>query len=656
MASGGVASSFYTFSGIVGKSVGSTEPVARMILNRFIGQNGHQNIIGSPLIGYDIKSQDSLTMLRLSLLAEDPDGMPELYTRPDGIVVKVTVGITRIDAPTKEDTLMETTTDNYVDKIDHVLVRARNTLPTRYSRPGVNAMGSGIVTSFRYNCTIGQSFKNQSSQEEAWAEYQRSMQHPTKQRELKERVRRSQWEELVGYRITMPSLPPHVSFSPSQTTPRGHYLPITSDLSARVTLQLGDTVTPEAGGIVDVSGISGVGIPILDIITGEELAVNNYSVDSAGTPVKLSNAAWRNLLDQEGLSNKLTFKDLYILLGTECGVHSISRGENWFLLPGSGNTAVVQLRRSPVSGLATRIRDLSYNRVFLRSNENNINSVTDGIQLNLNRYGRIFSGPADGMHTTNRSGVIIPGLGGTHGMELTSLILSYSIAKPSFKIQSPHGDAWFWARRVANGGVTYIPIVVQDIPAATGWSESLEPQYPPAPADREGEKYDVESELDELEGSIVELSAPFLDAQGAVGFAHKIKDLINAETGISKNISSKFGPYNALPGMILSEIGVGNIGFLKSVEFNYSDRDVQAVNLTTGPRYHPIGSYQDSQYIKRTESISRGGKVISGSNRTGTYFVSVEGLGSYEAFKSVLEPIYPGDRVDVTINNYPVEK
>jgi hypothetical protein len=96
-------------------------------------------------------------------------------------------------------------------------------------------------------------------------------------------------------------------------------------------------------------------------------------------------------------------------------------------------------------------------------------------------------------------------------------------------------------------------------------------------------------------------------------------------------------------------------GYVQSIEFVYSDRDVVATNITTGPRYYPIGSYPDSQYVKRSETITRDARVVAGSNSEGAFIVEVDGLGRYEAINTLIEPIYPGDRVEVRVLNVPVE-
>lgn len=622
--------------------------VARLVLDG-VGINYDSSIVGDPLTGYDIKAQECATLLRLSLLAQgltssDSLQFHEVYMKADGVATLVKVGEAPHDGGATNYGLgllfFKTKTSDFVNKIDHILIKGRDPLPTRYNGEVINVMGKGTVNAFRTSCSLGYSTKDAALNMEAWAEFETSPQHEAMREKLQLAVKRSKWEQLVGYKIRFHDIPNYASMSQSQTTPKQSYISILGNISTEIPIIFNPD--PEGGGIVDISGLSIIGSKILSVATGAQL------MQEFGTHLK----------DSVGYS--FTENDYFVLLDHQCGLLGLSRGENWFVLPtnGNGNEGRIYIRPSGAprdvwAFLSPLSRDNLY---YLRRTDGTLSSVQDIVKKDLAGGFAPFSGP-ESSAGMNR-GDIIAGFG-DGALECQGALLGYSIAKPSIQIRSPYGDAPSIASRIAAGGVTYTPIIIQDIPAPTGWNKGKAGTYPPPPdnvvyppssPDKEGEAYDVDSPIDELEGSVIDLSAPFLGAEGVGKFAVELDSLINGDVGTYYSYSFAGGGYGILPGMKFEG------GIVHTIEFIYNDKDSISTNITTGPKYYSPGSYSDSQYVKRTETITRTGRVIYGSNSEGTFFVHIDGRGTFEAINGIAEPIFPGDRVEVKLMNVPVER
>ncbi|RKZ85085.1 MAG: hypothetical protein DRQ39_07615, partial [Gammaproteobacteria bacterium] len=175
--------------------------------------------------------------------------------------------------------------------------------------------------------------------------------------------------------------------------------------------------------------------------------------------------------------------------------------------------------------------------------------------------------------------------------------------------------------------------------------------YPVPPQNSETASFCPETALDILEGSVIEISTPWLNGDQAQNFANNLFTLVSNQTNSSATYTYSEGGHYMYPGMSFQ----GQIAH--SIEFNYSDKGNQVTTITTGPKYYQSGSAGgDSRYIKRSETISKPGVVIGGDNESGTFSVSVDGLGIYQAINGQIDPIFSGDRVEVKVMNFPVER
>ena len=252
-------------------------------------------------------------------------------------------------------------------------------------------------------------------------------------------------------------------------------------------------------------------------------------------------------------------------------------------------------------------------------------------------------------------------------MEVHSLWLNVTIQRSSIQIRSNQNDAYQLAVKAAAHGIVQQAIKLKEDPArpaiasigSNGGVTSTQIPYSGdgsfAPPDNPEDSYCPDTILDQLEGSIMEISCPFLTNNQVLDFTSNIANEISSSvsTTAARTSSNTYvgGGHTIYPGQKLgSEI-------VHTVEFTYSDKDSQTVTITTGPKFYQPGSAgNDSTYIKRSENLQKIGVVTGGSAEEGRYAVTIDGLGSFDALNGIIDSVHIGDSVDVKIINYPVER
>lgn len=630
------------------------EPIAALILRKFGILS--LSVFGDSLPGYDIKSQDALTIMRLSLLAEDKDdtelALKEVYIDARGKAVAVKVGKDPV-ALGKAECVAKTAINEFVNKVDHVVVRAKDPLPFRVHGEAVRVDFTKVYSPMT-GCVDTEFTKELALQNEAWAELLYSLQSKTFQDKLKQAVDPAKWEQLIGYKMKFNNIPSHVSISESQTSPRFLEIPF-AGIETRLTIPLGtdNSLTGEDDGhITDISNVNMLGAPILDIVRGTDIAslIQESSTQSSdGYP--------------------LGYNDYYVLLDHTCTVNSMSRGTNWYLQQGTADSATVIIRRNSGSAISFEALDFleipsGRTYVFRRTPvdgvglissfsdfvNNNVKPPTDESGSPAYTPRPPFSPEGGAVETVGSTLSLYPGIGGNFGYELKGLYLCYSVQRGSIYFRSYYGDAVGVAAGFVNTGLDYVPLKLIDEPAGAGWNGEL--VMPVPPSRDETDQICQETPLELLEGNIIDISAPFLNNDEVAKFSAKLKLFIDQDSGIFESASYIRGGYTILPGQAHPD---NDKLVVHNVDISYADKDSVLVNVTYGPKYYTTQSFNDSQYVRRTDTITRTGRVITGDNRKGEFAVEVDGLGVYNAINGMLKPIYPGDRVEVKILNYPVE-
>lgn len=667
---------------IVGPNTGS---LAEQVLNSngisFVGTAGHS------LPGYDVKSQDAISILKLSLQAQtDANAFCEVYCRPDGLASFVLNSDQDTTSETVGGTLLLTTeTSEFRNKTDFVLVKGKDPLPYKHHGDTLNISEGQPTTSFEVDCGTAPTYnvKNVSLMLGSWVGVNDPEQEPTLQERMKNLVHRSQYQELLGYKVSFTNIPNNCSISFAQSTPASIGIPVSSSFQSSIEFRT-------AKDIMDIAGVVTVGAPVLHIMRGSDI------FNTAVGPVITRLSGTTALSSQPALS--LTDKDLYVLLDHRCTVNGLSAGENWTVtteqIPLSEDLQTISVNIGRTGGGQTisyeafgTIGDIAtlesagaivpgIRRIrHIRRNGPYVSNFVDIITSNLTRFIRqdrledpnfslsnatvedFVSLPnLEGLFSGNFGhsalpGQLVAGLGGDFGYEVYNTILAYTVQKPSIQVKSVVPEAPIIGTSINNYGMQITAVVITDEPAHTAIASAsgTTVRQPPAPPDDETEPFEAEDPLEELAGSIIEIGAPWLDSSQIGNYASNIYRMAN-ETGRYKTYTYTEGGYGILPNMKV------NGETVHTVDFSYGDRDSVTTNITTGPRYYPVGSYSESVYIKRSTSISRKARVISGDNSTGLFYVDVNGLGQYQAINGLLEPIFPGDRVEVNILNYPIEK
>jgi hypothetical protein len=248
-------------------------------------------------------------------------------------------------------------------------------------------------------------------------------------------------------------------------------------------------------------------------------------------------------------------------------------------------------------------------------------------------------------------GKTVAGFGGNYGMEVFGMSLNVTKQTASIQVRSQQNDAFNIAKHCAQHGVLQTAIVVQEDPPIPAYNGIAVP--PKAPPDNPEDATCPETVLDTLEGSIMEISCPFLTNDQIEGFSAKIYREVQLSTEDTESGSYTFsrGGYGVFPGMLY------NNQTIHTVEFTYGDLDSQTTTITTGPRFYQPGSAgSDSTYIKRSETLNKTGTVVRSNVSEGRFSVDIEGLGVYDAINGVVDSIHVGDKVEVKILNYPVER
>ena len=609
--------------------------------------------LGDPLENYDIKSQDALTMLRLSLLAAvDGARFVEPYIDVNGKMEAVKIGEDQAPS-TPPKCIMKKIYHQFVNKVDHVVVRGSDPLPTRYFSGGsVNLMGgTGSVYYFNIeNCASPNAeFTGKNSVgNEAWVEFSRSPQSVQTQEALRGLVDRPNWEQLVGYRHILPEIPPTVSMSVSQTTPRNAEMLI-GEIESSISFNIGSNA-PDGGGIVDISNVNVVSAPILDIVKGSTILSDLLGGNQADAPPNL------NFGDT----------DYYVMLDHTCGLNGLSKGKEWFLLGNdlAGATVTVKSHASDsiaYEAFSTFATDFVTQNYIFRRSDGTIASFSDFINANVNPPKDDNGNPqyparppfdeAGGAFQEAFDGTFLPGMGGNFGLEVTQPgYVSYTVQKPSIQLRGQPGLLGA-ANAAAGTGIVAEAILVKDKPAPIGCDGDVVEQ--PSPPQEPEDPICPESKVETLEGIIIDMSAPWLTSDGAVAqFSQQLKEYINEDNGTYQTRTYDGVPFNWLPGQMVPGI---DKAVIHNIDITYGDKDSRLTNVTLGPKYYQVQSFNDSQYVRRSVTLTRTGRVVSGRNSSGAFVVGLDGLGSFNALNGTTEPIYVGDRVEVKVLNYPVE-
>jgi len=261
-----------------------------------------------------------------------------------------------------------------------------------------------------------------------------------------------------------------------------------------------------------------------------------------------------------------------------------------------------------------------------------------------------------------------PTLGAGIGTLVRALVFTIDIDRPSIVINDPKGDALTHANNLR---ITYYPVVIENAPPPVAYKigsggvntvDHTLDIYDNDPATTQANPTEVVRSATWLEaqktGHTIDISLPFLktenECKSVVELLYNLYDNLG-RPATEKTYTITCGPDDD------PELGDSVAGFddclrVNEINYSYQDGSSYTVNVTLGPIYMTFGSWNTSTWQRKTEQVQRQGIITWSAGDGCTYRVRVQGLGEYFALNtSPLSTYFPGERVNVTLHNNPVE-
>ena len=615
--------------------------VAVDVLNKF-----NIPFVGSPpplgrLCGLDINNMPAVDAIKLSLAENIANGqLYELYTDAYGEAY-----FQRIypDAPVADlDLWLCVPTTDEDTKVDWVIVRGYDTPPVRECGtfvPVVKRHLGPLNPQFlpatqSYHCLdslLGVSFcRGQIFSKEARVSYPDPILETAYGNNIDNLYNLDKFEQLIGYVIKFEgSTDPDVKYSHSDT----------SVFDLEINLQ--------ASQLMSQSLCSPEGEHSVSYVQRSALLPDFKTPDKYGDIWPLFNSVSQvsvigykieNIMDYTAFTGGAVV--CYVSPDRE--IFSLSAGTNWFWeldKDAKGKVNIYYPVGEPGSLLRTIATLLSWPDVRLRKmGEPTLGGTTPDSTV----------GP----------GMILPNIGGTPGIVANKIIASVEIDRPSFTVQHAGGEALQYARNLQ---VEYQPIIVTDVPAPVAYTSGSGAKLvkheldlwdsDPAtveihPEERIGSLSWLQTQA---QGNVVDVSLPFLSESQCIQFANTIYAMYEQE---EESYQLVCGPSSKPK---LGHRVEGLKGRINSIAYSYQDGSSYNINVTVGPTMSTLGGWDNKIWQKRTEDINREGIIVWTAGNGIDYLVKIQGFGTYPAVNTTLSAYAPGEKVQVTIHNNPVE-
>ena len=253
------------------------------------------------------------------------------------------------------------------------------------------------------------------------------------------------------------------------------------------------------------------------------------------------------------------------------------------------------------------------------------------------------------------------------GFYVTDFYVGLQLDRPCVKLTAADGVA----RDILDPmRIEYAPIIQRDLPApiaykhkdfgviTLGAAEQAEdlPDNDPTTC-QNFEETPMAIMQDRMQGNVIDITLPFCESTDVCAtVASTIFDYqsyTNAQT-----FTLTCGPDDE------PELGAAVSGFdsnlrIESINYSFTDGSAYTIEVTLGPVFANIGSWQNGAWTRRREDVSRSAIVIWTAGDGINYRVMVQGLGVFNAFNTAQDPnaIWRvGERVNVTIRNAPIEE
>jgi len=238
--------------------------------------------------------------------------------------------------------------------------------------------------------------------------------------------------------------------------------------------------------------------------------------------------------------------------------------------------------------------------------------------------------------------------------------------RPSIDIFDPLGNASTIAEEIT---INYTPVVMVDIPlpvtyastktlssidqtrtiASTGIIDQADGIVDADPTTTQDlEESETSILQDNTDGFTLDITLPFCEEDDCLLIAQQLLALQEEDVRTNSII---LGPDSEpLLGQLMPDGSVIN-----EISYSYSDSSQYLITISTGPKYQTVGSFNDSKYQLRTEEVTREGIVVQDVGNGAEYVVRIDGFGEITALTIIMDDISVGDRVNVKIYNNPVE-
>ena len=238
--------------------------------------------------------------------------------------------------------------------------------------------------------------------------------------------------------------------------------------------------------------------------------------------------------------------------------------------------------------------------------------------------------------------------------------------RPSVDIFDPLGNASTIAEEIS---IRYTPVIMIDPPlpvtyassktlssidgtrtiASTGIIDQADGIVDADPTTTQDiEESETSILQDNTDGFTLDMTLPFCEEDDCLLIAQQLLALQESDVRTNSII---LGPDSEpLLGQLMPDGSVIN-----EISYSYSDSSQYLITIATGPKYQTAGSFNDSKYQLRTEEVTKDGIVLQDAGNGAEYVVRVDGFGEITALSMILDDISVGDRVGVKIYNNPVE-
>jgi len=678
-------------------------PVTQLILEKFEIPFNISEVLGSTLPGYDIKNQDAITMLKLSLLGELlNDDFAEMEIDGDGIVRFYVVGD---EAAVSLDIRYCIPTAQIKQPVDLVIVRGYDPPPRRELRTTFDGLKNAEIMNYAHCArdTCEESF----SARYTTISYDDPLLDQVYLDDIHNSYELRAFETLLGFIIDL-ELPDGIEEVPGLKVTFGdttkEYIEIPGNIinnSMRTNsfqFPNNDGFSPKIStATIGLGGEAGTNVTVSVTVINELTGIcTQTDVSIAGGVITIPRSRFERLnkygeiesdfigvVDLVFSGQKVTSVTLSpggfgfdasvtARIKSRKDLVSLQHGKNWIWAVDENDNVTITLF-SIIEDDATILICTAYDDpTAIASPTAPLTVVTVVTNDDLEEEPRVGSAALEDFicNVGDRLGYKV--LGG-------DFCVIVERKRPSIDVFDPRGTSLQIAQlilrpdpvgRPDQSGIRYTPIIIVDEPAPIAYAsttsltnidgdktipaegiidqaDGIIDADPSTIQDLEASELSVLQ--DNTDGFSLDITLPFCDADQCLTIA---RALLALQTGTVETKSIILGPDSEPKlGQVLSD---GSI--INEINYSYSDASQYLITVTAGPKYLTLGSFNSSAYQLKTEDVTREGIVVQDKGNGAEYVVRLEGFGEITALSMVLADISVGDRVSVRIYNNPVER